>query len=456
MYQITLKLKALKGVLKEINKSGFSDLHAVEARAKDFLADCQAREIRQGLQRIKEWLGWNASTLDITRLTQWIERSKGSKFRKQVLSAALSSLVYHGENLVCKLHKSIYGLRQSSQQWYKKLTDALLEEGFTQSHADYTLFTLGTHNTFVVLLVYVDDIILVGPNIQVLHQLQDALQTKFKVKTLGPLNKLAKAPMDPRQRLNDQEGDILDNLSHYRQLIGRHLYLTLSRPDITFAVNTLRQFMSCPRTPHLTALHLLLRYLKGSPGQGILYSPTSSLHLRGFSDSDLAACPITRRSTTSFCIFIGDCLISWKTKKQLTVSKSSAEAEYCALAATTSEITWIQYLLTDLHIDQPTPAFIYCDNLLAIHIANNLTFHERTKHIKLDCHFIREKIANSTIQLIPVSSTLQLADVFTKPLPSTTQLHICPRWPYMTYMVHLEGGVTRLRLFSFHFALLIS
>ncbi|KAM6559603.1 hypothetical protein CsatA_028842 [Cannabis sativa] len=359
-----------------------------------------------------------------------------------------------GNNLVCKLHKSIYGLRQSSRQWYKKLTDALLQEGFTQSQADYTLFTRGSNDTFIVLLVYVDDIIIAGPNLPTLQHLQDSLQARFKLKTLGPLkyflgfeiaraatglflsqrkytlqllhdtgytsSKPAKAPMDPRQRLDDKEGDPLDNPSHYRQLIGRLLYLTLSRPDITFTVNTLSQFMSCPRTPHLSALHHLLRYLKGSPGQGILYSPTSSLHLRGFSDSDWATCPITRRSTTGFCIFIGDCLISWKTKKQPTVSKSSAEAEYRALAATTSEMTWIQYLLKDLHIQQPTSAFIYCDNQSAIHIANNPTFHERTKHIELDCHFIREKIANSTIRLIPVSSNLQLADAFTKPLPSTT------------------------------------
>uniref|UniRef100_A0A803P3R9 Integrase catalytic domain-containing protein n=1 Tax=Cannabis sativa TaxID=3483 RepID=A0A803P3R9_CANSA len=212
-------------------------------------------------------------------------------------------------------------------------------------------------------------------------------------------SKPAKAPMDPRQRFDDVEGEVLDNSSQYRQVIGRLLYLTLSRPDITFAVNTLSQFMSRPRTTHLIALHHLLRYLKGSPGQDIFYSTASSLHLRGFSDSDWATCPTTRRSITGFYIFIGDCLISWKTKKQATVSKSSAEAEYRVLASTTSEMTWIQYLLTDLHIAQPTPAFIYCDNQSAIHIANNPTFHERTKHIELDCHFIREKIAKSTIYI---------------------------------------------------------
>ena len=101
---------------------------------------------------------------------------------------------------------------------------------------------------------------------------------------------------------------------------------------------------------------------------------------------------MSRRSTTGFCIFIGDCLISWKTKKQPSISRSSAEAEYRALTATGSEITWLQYLLKDFQVHYPQPAFIYCDKQSAIHIANNPAFHERTKHIELDCHFIREKI----------------------------------------------------------------
>ncbi|KAM6566340.1 hypothetical protein CsatA_025468 [Cannabis sativa] len=366
----------------------------------------------------------------------------------------LPASVPTGTKLVCKLQKSIYGLRQSSRQWYKKLTAALIHEGFQQSQADYTLFTKGNNDTFIALLVYVDDIVITGPNLDVLQQLQDSLHDKFKLKALGTLryflgfeiartkeslflsqrkytlqlledtgyigSKPAKAPMDPRQKLDDQQGVLLDTPSNYRQLIGKLLYLTLSRPDITYAVNVLSQFMASPRTPHMQALQHLLRYLKGSPGQGIMYSANSSLHLRGFSDSDWASCPITRRSTTGFCVFIGDCLISWKTKKQNTISRSSAEAEYRALAATTSELTWLQYLLKDLHIPQPNPAFIYCDNQSAIHIANNPTFHERTKHIELDCHFVRDKINQSTIRLIPVPSNLQLADAFTKPLPTST------------------------------------
>ncbi|XP_062075355.1 uncharacterized mitochondrial protein AtMg00810-like [Humulus lupulus] len=357
-----------------------------------------------------------------------------------------------GPPMVCKLHKSIYGLKQSSRQWYTKLSEVLLNIGFTQCQADYTLFTKGHGLHFIALLVYVDDIVITGPTVTNLHQLQSSLHSHFNLKALGPLKyflgfeiarsaaglflsqrqytlqllddigylgcKPTVTPMDPRLKLDAFTGTPLTDPSQYRRLVGRLLYLTLSRHDITFAVHNLSQFMSSPRTTHLQAVHHLLRYLKGKPGQGLLYPSSSSLQLRAFSDLDWASCPITRRSTTGFCVFLGNYLISWRSKKQPTISKSSAEAEYRALAATASELTWLQYLLRAFQIDISAPAFIYCDNSSAIHIANNQTFHERTKHIELDCPFIRDKICNSTIRLVSVSSHLQLADAFTKPLPS--------------------------------------
>ncbi|XP_062118563.1 uncharacterized mitochondrial protein AtMg00810-like [Humulus lupulus] len=284
-----------------------------------------------------------------------------------------------GTQPVCKLHKSLYGLRQSSRQSHTKLTEALLHDGFTQCKADYTLFTKGKETSFIALLVYVDDIIITGPDLHQLHQIQQTLHTHFKLKALGPLkyflgfeiarssaglflsqrqytlqllqdtgylgSKPAATPMDPRAKLDSTSGQPLHDPSQFRRLIGCLLYLTLSRPDITFVVHYLSQFMSAPRTPHLQATHHLLRYLKSKPGQGLLYPSSSSLNLRAFSDSDWASCPITRRSTTGFCVFLGDCLISWRSKKQPTILKSSAEAEYRALAATASEITWLQYFL---------------------------------------------------------------------------------------------------------------
>ncbi|XP_030478360.2 uncharacterized mitochondrial protein AtMg00810-like [Cannabis sativa] len=214
--------------------------------------------------------------------------------------------------LVCKLHKSIYGLKQSSRKWYRKLSNALLQDGFHQSQANYTLLT--------------------------------------KEDTGYTSSKPAKTLIDPRIQLDDEQGEPPDDPSPHRQLIGQLLYLTLSRSDITYVVHNLSQFMLKPRTPHLQAVHHLIRYLKGSPGQGLLYSTSSSLHLCGFSYFDWASCPTTRRSTIGFCVFFGDCLVSWRTKKQRKISKNSTEAEYHALAASSSELTWLQYLLTDFQI----------------------------------------------------------------------------------------------------------
>jgi hypothetical protein len=357
-----------------------------------------------------------------------------------------------GESKVCRLHKSLYGLKQSSRQWFAKFSSALLEFGFVQSKADYTLFTRSLPDSFIAILVYVDDIVVASDNSAAVSIFIHMLNDRFQLKDLGQLkyflgleiarselgisvcqrkyaleilettgllaSKPAKIPMDPNVKFSKDSGQLLADPTSYRRLVGRLLYLTLGRPDISFAVQVLSQFMDKPRAPHLDAATQVLRYIKTSPAQGMFFPVISSLQLKAFCDSDWAGCLDSRRSVTGYCVFLDNSLVSWKSKKQTTVSRSSAEAEYRAMASTCCEIVWLRNLLTDLQIPLQ-PALLYCDSKAALHIAANPVFHERTKHIDIDCHVVREKIQSGVLCTFHVSSQYQLADIFTKALGSS-------------------------------------
>ncbi|GJV97436.1 retrovirus-related pol polyprotein from transposon TNT 1-94 [Tanacetum coccineum] len=156
--------------------------------------------------------------------------------------------------------------------------------------------------------------------------------------------------------------------------------------------------MQQPRVAHWEAALRVVRYLKGCPGQGILLRSDNDLQLYGWCDSDWAACPLTRRSLTRYFFQLGKSPISWKTKKQHTVSRSSAEAEYHSMATITCELKWLKALLLSLGVSHSRPMKLYCDSQAALHIAANPVFHERTKHIEVDCHFIRDEILRGTIR----------------------------------------------------------
>jgi hypothetical protein len=168
--------------------------------------------------------------------------------------------------------------------------------------------------------------------------------------------------MEQNSRLSKDEGDCLVDPSTYRRFIGRLLYLTITRPDISYPVQVLSQFMDKPSKSQLTAAQKVLRYIKSASGQGLLLSASSNLELIAYCDSDWASCLDTRRSVTGYCVLLGKSLISWKSNKQSIVSRSFAEAEYRAMAATVSELTWLRFLLTDLHVEHPHVATLYCDN----------------------------------------------------------------------------------------------
>ena len=353
-------------------------------------------------------------------------------------------------NQVCKLNKSLYGLKQASRKWYEKLTNIPLPTGYKQAASDASLFIKNSHSSFTILLVYVDDVILAGNTLSEFNTIKGVLHDAFKIKDIGQLkyflglevahsksgislcqikycldlledsgligSKTMNTSSDPSIKLHNDSSPSFPDIPAYRKLIGRLLYLNTTRPDITYITQQLSQFLGNTTQTHHTALMRVLRYLKGCPGKGLFFPRQSSLQIKGYTDADWVGCKDTRRSISGQCFFLGDSLISWRTKKQLTVSRSSSEAKYRALASATCELQWLTYLLRDLEVKCIKPPVLYCDNQSAIYNVVNPFFHERNKHLEIDCHIVREKLQAGLFKLLPISSKDQVADFFTKSL----------------------------------------
>jgi hypothetical protein len=245
-------------------------------------------------------------------------------------------------------------------------------------------------------------------------------QRKYVLDLLKETGKLgvrpASTPMEYSKKCSSVEENPCD-VGQFQRLVGKLIYLTMTRPDIAYAVSYVSQFMQKPSVCHMEFVNQIFGYLKAAPGRGILMQNNGYIDIVGYADADWAGDPIDRKSTSRFCMFVGGNLVIWKSKKQTAVARSSAEAEYRAMAAATSEIIWLRLLLQELGFsftDKSTKLF--CDNQVAIHIASNYVFHERTKYIEIDCHFIRQKVLDKIIKTPYTESYNQLADVFTKAL----------------------------------------
>jgi hypothetical protein len=328
-------------------------------------------------------------------------------------------------DFVCRLDKALYGLKQAPRAWFAQLSSKLMSLGFVPSKGDTSLFFYTNRGLTMMILVYVDDIIVVSSSAEAMTLLLQDLKKEFALKDLGDMHYflgievtktqdgillsqgkhtteiLQRASMVKckpvntllaiSEKLSAYEGEVLgsNDATNYRSIVGGLQYLTLTRPDLAFSVNKMCQFLHSPTTVHLTTVKRILRYLRGTLDMG-LQIVKSSMFVSGFSDADWTGCIDDRRSTGGFVIFLGSNLLSWSARKQPTVSRSSTEAEYKALANATAEIIWIQTLLKELRLTRHATAMLWCDNLGATYLSTNPVFHARKKHIEIDYHFVRE------------------------------------------------------------------
>ena len=286
-------------------------------------------------------------------------------------------------NYVCKLKKVLYGLKQAPRAWYGKITEFLLQSGYSIATADSSLFVKNKNEKLAIVLVYVDDLIITGDDEKEISQTKVNLSVRFLMKDLGELKhflglevehtedglflyqqryaqdllekygmldcKPISTPIEPNVKLRSLEGQELADSTMYRQLVGSLIYLTLTRPDIAFAVNTASRFMEKPRKPHLDAVRRILRYVKGTIDYGLMYKKNAICEVAGYCDADYAGDHDTRRSTTGYIFDLGSAAISWCSKRQPIVSLSTTEAEYRAAAMAAQETKWLMQLMEDLH-----------------------------------------------------------------------------------------------------------
>lgn len=354
---------------------------------------------------------------------------------------------------VCLLRRSLYGLKQAPRAWYNRFATYARRVGFIQSVMDTSLFVM-THGTDIAyLLLYVDDIALTASSPALLNSIIASLHSEFAMTDLGPLHHflgisvtrnaqgtflhqqnyaadiIHRANMtscnpcltlvDTKPKLAPTDSPPVADPTLYRSLAGALQYLTFTRPDISYDVQQVCLFMHDPRESHFNALKRIIRYVKGTISHGLQLYKSSSMNLIAYSDADWAGCPSTRRSTSGFYVFLGDNIISWSAKRQQTMSRSSAEAEYRAVANAVAEISWLRNLFQEMKCPLQKMSLVFCDNVSAVYLSSNPVQHQQTKHVEIDIHFVRERVALGQIKVLHVPSSLQFADIFTKGLPTS-------------------------------------
>ena len=359
---------------------------------------------------------------------------------------------------ICLLRKTIYGLKQSARQWSKDLNRSMIKAGLKRLMSDYSAFAknLGTSKV-VIVIVYVDDFLFFGPDLTEINIIKSFLADQYKMKDLGSCGQFTGIKLERNleaktislsqrvyiQKALDQAGmldskpvhsplvsgiDFIKNVNEpadedfirlYQSYVGTHMWAYVcTRPDLGFAVSTLSRFSSDPTLEHMIAVKRLYQYLQATKDLKIVYRGGLTQHprLEVYTDADWAGDKETRRSTSAYVAMLAGCPVSWSSKRQTTVAQSSTEAEYIAASEATKEAVWIGRLLEELCQPEIYPIPLHCDNQGSIALAKNPENHQRTKHIDVWYHYIREKEEDGTIAIDYLPTEDMLADGLTKPL----------------------------------------
>ncbi|CAL8118426.1 unnamed protein product [Prunus armeniaca] len=329
--------------------------------------------------------------------------------------------------------------------------------GYVQSNSDHTLFLKRHKGKLIALIIYVDDMIVIGDDQAEMQNLYKYLASEFEMKSLGDLKyflgiEVARSkhgiflsqrkyildlpteigmldykPIDTPSEQNHKLGLYPDQVptdkERYQRLVGKLIYLSHTRPDIAYALSVVSQFMHSPSEDHMGVVMRILRYFKVTPGKGLMFCKYGHTNVEGYTDADSAGSVTDRHSTSGYFTFIGGNLVTWRSKKQKVVSRSSAEAEYRGMAQGVCELLWLRRWLRDLGFGPRKPMDLYCDNKATIAFAHNPVQHDRTKHVEVDQHFVKEKLDAEIISFPFISSEYPLADVLTKAVSTTIFLN---------------------------------
>lgn len=355
-----------------------------------------------------------------------------------------------GTSRVCRLRKSLYGLKQASRCWNEKFTKFLEKFNFRTSQADNCVFIAGRKGRKIILAIWVDDGLVVANRIEDINALVQFMQEKFEIK-VKPLEYflgleihrmsngtihvnqaayirkiLAKFGMSDANPVSTPADSSIQNFGlaedvntkfPYREAVGSLMYLAVAtRPDISYAIGIVSRFLNKPKEAHVNAVKRILKYLRGTTDFGIIFDSDTKRDIVCYSDSDYANDPDTRRSTSGNVFMLGTSAISWASQRQKCVALSSTEAEYIAAALAMKEMVWIDRLMDDIWSKHEEPSMLV-DNQSAIRLIKNMEFHKRTKHIDVMYNFVREKFRDGFFKLSYVNTNNQVADIFTKPLP---------------------------------------